>query len=570
MEIIAQILKNPIKMDTKNMTPWYRFVQLLRLDKKDIRQIFYYAIFAGLVTLSLPLGIQAIINLIQGAQVSTSWIILVVLVTVGVAFQGVLQLMQIRILENVQQKIFTRASFEFAYRFPKIKLRELHNYYPPELANRFFDTLTIQKGLPKILIDFPAAVLQVIFGLLLLTFYHPFFIFYGLLLILLIYVVFKYTAKRGLQTSLQESKYKYKVAHWIQEVARTIVSFKLSGRTKHALTKTDTLVNEYLDARESHFKILVTQFIQMIGFKVLVTAGLLLIGGILVLNQQMNIGQFVAAEIIILLVISSVEKMILGLETFYDLLTSLEKLGQVVDKELEPQEGEKPFREDENFTIELNNISYGIQNEKKILDDITLTIEPGCTLLLEGSNASGKSTLLRLIAGLLEPDNGSIYVNNVALTSINLNYYRSFLGQSLTEESPFEGTILENITFGNPEVTQEDVYWAIEKVGLTQFIKEQPVGLQTIIYPEGKQIPHTVMRKIVLARSIVHKPKLLILINPLDQFEKKEKDRIIDFLTDPSNPWTLIIESSSLGWKKHCTRIVTLENGKIVKEKGNA
>jgi len=407
------------------LTSWQRLIGLLSLDKKDVFQIFYYAIFAGLVNLSLPLGIQAIINLIQGAQVSTSWIVLVVLVTLGVAFVGALQLMQIRIIENVQQKIFTRASFEFAYRFPKIKMSELRNYYPPELANRFFDTLTIQKGLSKILIDFPAALLQIIFGLLLLSFYHPFFIIYGILLLLLIYVVFKFTAQKGLETSLDESKNKYKVAHWIQEVARSIISFKLSGKTSHAINKNDALVTNYLEARESHFRILVIQFIQMIGFKVLVTAGLLLIGGLLVLNQEMNIGQFVAAEIIILLVISSVEKLILGLETFYDLLTSLEKLGQVVDKDLELQEGEKPFRENETFTVELQNVTYQVPDrEKKIIDNVSLTITPTCSILLRGSSGSGKSTLLRLIAGILEPDEGKIFINDVSLKGLNLSYYR--------------------------------------------------------------------------------------------------------------------------------------------------
>ncbi len=289
------------------------------------------------------MGIQAIINLIQGAQISTSWIVLVVLVTLGVAFQGLLQLMQIRILENIQQKIFTRSSFEFVYRFPKITMDELKNDYPPELANRFFDTLTVQKGLSKILIDFPAALLQIVLGLLLLSFYHPFFIIYGLLLILLGFLLFKSTAKKGLETSLLESKKKYNVAHWIQEVARSLISFKLSGSTNLAMKKNDELTAAYLDARESHFKVLMLQFSQMIGFKVLVTLGLLLIGGLLVINQQMNIGQFVAAEIIILLLISSVEKVITGLESFYDVLTSLEKIGQVVDKKLEKQEGEDPF-----------------------------------------------------------------------------------------------------------------------------------------------------------------------------------------------------------------------------------
>ena len=498
------------------------------------------------------------------------WIVLVVLVTLAVAFVGGLQLMQIRIIENVQQKIFTRASFEFAYRFPKIKMSELRNYYPPELANRFFDTLTVQKGLSKILIDFPAALLQIIFGLLLLSFYHPFFIIYGILLLLLIYVVFKFTAQRGLETSLDESKRKYKVAHWLQEVARSIVSFKLSGKTSHAIDKNDTLVLEYLEARESHFKILVLQFIQMVGFKVLVTAGLLLIGGLLVLNQEMNIGQFVAAEIIILLVISSVEKLILGLETFYDLLTSLEKLGQVVDKELEIQEGEHPFEPNKGFHVELNQVSYKVPDrDKKIIDNVSFVVTPTCSILLTGSSGSGKSTLLRLMAGVLEPSSGKIFIDNVALQGLNLNYFRSHLGQTLSEETPFEGTFLDNITFGDATISQEQVYWALEKVKLTEFVKEQPFGLNTVLYPEGKQIPYTVSKKIVLARSIVRKPKLLLLKDPLDQFNQDEAVTIMNFLSDPYNGWALVVVSKNPKWATKCSRTIRIENGKLIQDKKN-
>lgn len=552
-------------MAKKILSAWQRLTGLLTLDKKDILQIFYYAIFAGLVNLSLPLGIQAIINLIQGARVSTSWIVLVVLVTMGVAFVGVLQLMQIRIIENLQQKIFTRSSFEFAYRFPKIKMSELRYYYPPELANRFFDTLTVQKSLSKILIDFPAALLQIVFGLLLLSFYHPFFIIYGLLLLLLIYIVFKFTAQRGLDTSLEESKIKYKVAHWVQEIARSIVSFKLSGKTSHALEKNDKLVDDYLEARESHFKVLVLQFIQMIGFKVLVTAGLLLIGGLLVLEQQMNIGQFVAAEIIILLVISSVEKLILGLETFYDLLTSLEKMGQVVDKKLEPQDGETPFKENEGLTVELEDIVYKVPGlDKKIIDHLSLTIKPDTKLLVQGKSGSGRSTLLRMIAGILEPDEGKIYVNNVALQGVKLSQYRSYLGHSLTEEYPFEGTLLDNITFGNKDIPMEDVYWALEKVSLSEFVKEQPQGLKTILYPEGKKIPDFISRKIVLARSIVTKPKLMVLKDPLEQYDEEGTERMMDFLTDPSNGWALVVVSENPKWAKRCNQVIRMEKGRLI------
>lgn len=546
------------------LTPWQRLFGLLRLEKRAVMQVFYYAVFAGLVSLSLPLGIQAIINLIQGAQITTSWIVLVILVTLGVAFVGVLQLMQMRIIETIQQRVFTRASFEFTYRFPKIEMKELRNYYPPELANRFFDTLTVQKGLAKVLVDVPAAVLQIIFALILLSFYHPFFIVFGVLLLLLVYVVFKFTAKKGMQTSLEESKNKYMVAHWIQEVARTVVSFKLSGKTSLALDKNDELVTEYLNARENHFKILVVQFIQMISFKVIVTAGLLIIGGILVLNQEMNIGQFVAAEIIILLVISSVEKLILGLESFYDILTSLEKIGQVVDKELESPIGDAPIFKDK-FLIELSELTYGVSNrDKNILENINLKIPSQTSLLIRGESGSGKSSLLRIISGVLKPTKGNIFLDDFSLKNLHINKYRSNIGLSLSEETPFEGTLRENITFGDSSITDEDVFWAVEKVGLSEFVKQSSKGLNTIIKPEGKQLSYTKAKKIILARAIVMKPKILILEDPLDQFEIEEAKQIINFLTDKNRPWTLIVSSMNNRWLDKCTNTITLKEGKTV------
>ncbi len=550
-------------MEQLKMTPWRRLLGLLQLEKRDILQVFYYAIFTGVVALSLPLGIQAIINLIQGAQISTSWVILVIIVTLGVAFQGSLQLMQLRIIETIQQRIFMRSSFELAYRFPKIKMSELRNYYPPELANRFFDTLTIQKSLSKILIDVPTAVLQILFALILLAFYHPFFIIFGLLLLMLIFIVFKFTAVRGLETSLKESKNKYKVAHWIQEIARSVISFKLSGRTSLGVNKNDELVSGYLKARESHFRVLILQFIQMISFKVVVTASLLFIGGALVLNQEMNIGQFVAAEIIILLVIASVEKLILGLESFYDTLTSLEKIGQIVDKDLESQTGEQ-VQLSKGLSIELENVSYGVNNrDKHILRDISFLVNTKSRTLIKGESGSGKSTLLRLLSGVIEPTSGTVYVNDMSINSLHLNFFRSQLGLSLSDETPFEGTIRDNLTFSNKEISDENIHEILEVVGLKNFLKEQPDGLNTILYPDGKQLSYTLSKKLVLARAILKSPKILILEDALDRFNKSETEAIIDYLTDVNKPWGLVVVSSSNAWVTKCSNIITLEKGSI-------
>jgi ABC-type bacteriocin/lantibiotic exporter with double-glycine peptidase domain len=443
----------------------------------------------------------------------------------------------------------------------------LRNYYPPELANRFFDVLTIQKSLSKILIDFPAAVLQIIFGLILLSFYHPFFIVYGFLLVLLIYIVFKFTAKKGLETSLKESESKYKVAYWIQEVSRSLVSFKLSGTTDLAMKRIDLLTTNYLESRENHFKVLLSQFIKLIIFKVLVTAGLLLIGGLLVLNQQMNIGQFVAAEIIILLVLNSVEKLIKGLEFFYDVLTSLEKIGQVVDKALERQDGENPFSSGQGAHIEFDALGYTTPEGQQVLSAISFTINPSDRILLSGVSGSGKTTLMNILSGLFTPSKGAIYINDISISGVCPAKYRNHIGQVLPSQSPFEGTILENITFGRKDISQEHLHSVLKALGLLSFIKQQINGIHTLISPEGQQIPFTVSKRIVLARAIIYNPKLLLLKDPLEHFEKEEAAQIIAYITSAERPWALVVSGQNELWKQHCNHRIEISGGTIISKK---
>jgi ABC-type bacteriocin/lantibiotic exporter with double-glycine peptidase domain len=548
-----------------SQTPLHRFYSLLKLDRRDISQIFFYAIFSGLVSLSLPLGIQAIINLIQAGRVSISWIVLVLIVVIGVALVGILSLMQLRITENLQQKIFVRSSFEFGYRLPKLKFEELYNQYPPELANRFFDTLTIQKGTSKLLIDFSTALLQIVFGILLLSLYHPFFILFGVLLAFLLYSIFRFSFAAGLTSSLKESKYKYKVVSWLQEIARNNNSFRKQENFDFALDKNNHLVEEYINYREKHFKVIKRQFTQLIGFKVIITASLLLIGGYLVLNQQMNIGQFVAAEIIILLVINSVEKIIIGLESLYDVLTSVEKIGQIVDFKMEEPREKNTDYCFTNLSIETENLKFKYpETTDEVLNDINLKIEPSEKIYLDGVNGSGKSTLIRILAGFIQPTSGSFFINDDTYRKIDIAQYRSQISTITQGETPFEGTVLENITMNNPSISNEDIKWAIESVQLGSFIKTLADGLDTKIFPDGRQLSSSNAQKILLARSIVNKPKILFYEDPLDKMDEKASQEIIDFLTASSNQWTVIVSSKNKYWEQKCDRKITLQNGKII------
>lgn len=543
------------------LSPIKRFWRLLKPDKPEITRVYAYAIFNGLVNLSIPLGIQAIVNLIQGGQVSTSWIILVVIVVTGVFLTGVLQLMQLRIIETLQQKLFVRAAFEFTYRIPRIRSEVLDRFDASELMNRFFDTNSIQKGLSKILIDFSTATLQVLFGLVLLSFYHPFFIIFGLALILLVYAIFVITSKRGLETSLKESKFKYRVVYWLENLALSKDSFKLAGHTDLHLRKTNENVNGYLEARESHFQVLRQQYVMLIVFKSLVAAGLLLIGGLLVLNQQMNIGQFIAAEIIILLVINSVEKLILSIENIYDVLAALEKIGFVTDLETESLDGSVPEGDKEApIEVELNNIKFTYPDASApVFSGFSMKVKPGEKVCIQGRNGSGKSTLIHLIAGLYKVESGTVCFNGLPFDNFRPDDLRSLMGIRLDGEKLFHGTLHENITLGREGITVSDVIWAAENTYLSELVKSLPKGLNTVLGPEGIKLPKSAVQKILLARSIVTRPGLLLIENSLAFIEDRERAGIIDFLTDPKNRWTLIASTMDSRFLERCTSVVTLE-----------
>jgi ABC-type bacteriocin/lantibiotic exporter with double-glycine peptidase domain len=551
------------------ITPVRRFFLMLARDKQDIRNVYIYSVLNGLVSLSLPLGIQAIINLIQGGQLSTSWILLVSIVVAGIILNGLLSIYQLRITENLQQKLFTRAAFEFADRIPRIKMEMLYRYYPPELMNRFFDIISVQKGLSKLLIDLSSASLQVIFGLILLSLYHPFFIMFSIFLVLLLYVIFRFTAKKGLQTSLEESKHKYKVAHWLEEVARTHMTFKLAGNTDLPLRKMDHYVNDYLSARESHFGILVRQFSLLVLFKAVVALGLLAIGGILVMEQLMNIGQFVAAEIIILLVINSVEKIILNLEVIYDVLTALEKVGEVTDLELEMNVG-KEFNAQETcvgLAVELRDVSFSYpDHDKQVLNNLNVSIECGEKWLIHGKNGSGKSTLLQIMTGIYDLQKGNIMYNGIPKKNIDLGSLRSAIGDSLSQEQLFKGSILDNITMGRPQATFENVLWAVRSLGLEEFIKGLKDGYETLVDPEGKKLPRSISQKILLARCVADRPGFIVVEEAMGHIDESERHRIIDFLTSSENKWTLVAVDSDPYFAQKCDQIALMENGRIVKK----
>jgi ABC-type bacteriocin/lantibiotic exporter with double-glycine peptidase domain len=435
-----------------------RVWNLLTPDRIEIRNIYIFAIFSGVISLGLPLGIQMIINFIQLGQLSASWFLLVGLVVAAIGFSGVMNILQLRITENLQQRIFTRSAFEFAYRIPKIKLEALRNYYHPEINARFFDTLTIQKATSKLLIDFMAASLQIVFGLGLLAFYHSFFIFFGVGLLFLLYIIIRLTSKGGYKTSLKESSQKYKVVNWLNEINIARSSVRNAGTNFH-LTVVDEKLQGYINARKNHFRILVQQYGYLILFKILIALCLLIVGGLLVVNQEMNIGQFVASEIIIVLVLSSVEKIILNLDLVYDVLTSIEKIGQVTDLPIEERKGSHLFvHSEKGVHVEIKGLNFQMEETTlSALHQFTMHALPGQKISIVSDSSLSSKSLFLILLGHLNKYTGSIFLDNQPLENLDQNEMLKSTGAVLAEDKLIFGSIKENILFGRTDFQLIDV-----------------------------------------------------------------------------------------------------------------
>jgi ABC-type bacteriocin/lantibiotic exporter with double-glycine peptidase domain len=541
--------------------PFRRLWQVVNLERKEIGSIYLYSILNGLLQLSVPLGIQAIINFALAGSLSTSMIVLIIAVVAAVFLTGLMQIGQLKIIEKIQQRIFARYALEFAWRLPKMSMQTVDKHYLPEVVNRYFDIISLQKSLSKLLLDIPVASIQILFGLLLLTLYANIFIIFGLLVIALLYLILYFSGTKGLKTSLKESDYKYSIASWLEEVARVLKSFRFSKGSTVPMEKADRLVANYLDARTAHFKILLLQYWALILIKVLVTAGMLTVGGILLVKNEINVGQFVASEIVILTVLASIEKFIKSLDKVYDLLTSLEKLGKVIDHPLERSGSLQLGECQEGIDIKVNDLSFSYGSQQ-VIQSLSFHIKAGQKVCLSGGVGSGKSTLFKLLSGAYDNFEGAILINEVPIGNYDPDSIRAQTGILLNQLDIFKGSLFENISLGNPQVKPDSIMAIAARIGLADFITGLNLGFDTEIEPMGRQLPQGVIKKILLLRALVASPSLLLLEEPWAGLDEESSQKIKNHLLHELSNSTCIVITNDQDFISRCHINIRNEKGK--------
>jgi ATP-binding cassette subfamily B protein len=539
-----------------------KFFKLLNLEKRDVFSIYFYAIVSGIIYLTLPLGIQSIINNLFGNTFNTSIFLMIVFVLFGVFANGYLNIIQLKLTERIQRRIFARFSMEFAYKLPRLELDTISNIYLPELMNRFFDIGTLQKTLSKILITIPSAIIQMFFGLILISIYHPFFIIFSFIVLIVLVLIILATSNAALKNSIKESDEKYKVAFWLEEIARILKSLKLSSSSDFPLKKTDDLVCSYLDAREKHFSVILIQSWAFLGFKFIITFLLLSLGVFLVINQDISIGQFVASEIIILMILNSVEKIVLNLENVYDMLTAIEKITKIFDYKEEDIIGSiNTIQKIDSIEVKDLTFSYN-EDDNTILENLSFRLEVPKKLCVMGTQGSGKSTLLSLLIGIYNTNKKDILVNDMPMSVYNIEEYRKKLGVYFDNQDVFEGTLLENITL-NREADPNLVIKLIKEIGLLDYFQTLTDGFRHKLVPFGKKLPTSVIKKILLCRAMFNQPDVVLLEDYWYNLEPNEQTKQLDYLFSQHNT-SIIATTNDLEFAKRADNILFLHDKKIM------
>ncbi len=548
---------------SSHASPMERLWALLVSDKKDLVVLTVYTLMTGIVSLAVPLAAQALVNTIAAGIFLQPLIVLSLLVLTGLLFGSVLRMLKFCLVENLQQRIFARITLRLSERIPVIKASALNTEYMPELINRFFDVMTVQKSWAKLLLEGPAAVLQVLIGLVLMAFYSPFLLAFDVLIILFVFFAVSVLGIGGLRSSIKESALKYRVAEWLEDMGRCQTSLKTNGISQFLVRRSDALVLNYLRARKEHFSVLFRQAFGTYFFQAVASAGILAIGGWLVINRQLTLGQLVAAELVVLNVLSALEKLIRNCDTFYDLLTGLDKVGHISDLPIERDNGvELATPSGTGLSVECMKLHF-TYSDREILSGLTFSLQSGERASLVGASGAGKTTLASLICGLQEANHGTVEVGGYDVRDLNLKSLRRQVGFVGDINEIFEGTIEENVGLGRPTVSHQDIRWALDAAQFSDDLINLSDGINTMLVSGGRNLSRGQVQRLLIARAIAERPRLLILDEAFTGIDEKTKLKIIDSLFSSENSWTVLDISHDAEVVMRSDKVYVLSQGAI-------
>lgn len=556
-------LRSPSR--TSPLSSVSRVRRLMALEAADVGTLAWYSAAIGLLSLAVPVAVQSLVNTVAFTALPQAIFVLSLLVMLGLTLAAWLRALRLQTLERLQQRVLVRATHDVVMRVTRARLSALARQGGPELMNRFFEVVTIQKAAAKLLVDGMSLVLQSAVSLLLLAFYHPALLAFDVLLIIAIGIVIVPFGRGGIETAAEESKKKYRIAAWLEDVAGGVRSFKLVGADKQAFSRANALATDYVHSRRKQFKVLLRQTVASYIVQILAVSGLLGLGGTLVLRGELTLGQLVAAELVVAGISTGLTKLGQHLESFYDLTASVEKLGVIVDLEEESVTGQlKPPAASDGLTLTFDRVSFGHSEGGRGLSDVSFTLPAHATMVVWGHNASGKSTLAELCIGLHLPDTGAIRFNGVEIRDLALDELRREVALVGGVEI-FDGTVAENLLLGWP-AEEADLIGALRVAALDTEVAALPKGISTPLGHAGVRLTSSQAARLMLARALTHKPQLIVIDEALDGLDRETIHQVLAGIRCYAPRTSMIVLTSREDIRVPDSRSLRLIEGRLTGE----
>lgn len=531
--------------------------ELLRPDFGDVWVIAIFAVVVGVLSLATPLAVEALVNSVAFGRYLQPIAVLSVILFAFLAFAAFLRQAQILIAEVLQRRVFVRVVARLATLLPRATHGSFDMVHGPELLNRFFEVITLQKTVASLVLDGIAIIVTTLVGMTVLAFYHPWLLGFDIAMIVVMVFTIFVLGSGGVRTSIQESAAKYGVAAWLQQVADTHVVLKHRGGAEYCLHRADDLTVEYVEARRNHFKVLLRQISFALFTQAVAGTALLGLGGWLVINGQLTLGQLVAAELIVGVVLGAFAKAGKHLESWFDLMTSVDKLSHLFDIETERTGGEPLATSTRGIAVHIQRASYAFHGSHSFPSPVETRIEPNQYVVVSGPAGSGKSVLMDMLFGLRDPAQGHIELDGVDIRSLHRADLREHVAL-VRQGEILQGTVTENIRMGNPELNTGELRTALETVGLYEDVMALPQGCETVLAPHGSPLTGTQVVRLTLARAIAKSPRLLLIDGTLDFLPDEMAQAILGAIRRALTECTVILVTGRRELMDACDRTITL------------
>jgi ABC-type bacteriocin/lantibiotic exporter with double-glycine peptidase domain len=519
VRLIIAVSEPDLKTEHQDhVKPWVMLWRLLAPDRKDLWALVAISGVAGLLMLSIPVTAQQLVRTVTFATLYQPIVVLSLMLLGLLGFVAALQALQVYVAEIIQRRLFVRIASQVTRHLARADLDAWRQIAMPELVNRFLEIAIVQKVVASILVDGVAIVLTTLIGMSVMAFYHPFLLGYDVLLIMLLALIVFGFGRGGVRTSIRESRAKYNLQAWLEDLARCPTIFRTGGAELLPLQRTEVLCAEYLRARRAHFHILMRQIIMVLVLQAVATTSLLGLGGFLVLQEQLTLGQLVAAELIVAMIVASFAKLGKHLENWYDLLASVDKLAHLLDLPEEERRGLLAVPRNGPAEIEIHGFaSDADEASPSASEPAAARVAAGEAAALLNWDPACVADLGAALLGARPAGPLTVALDGVRTDDIRPDVLREH-AVVVRDLEFLEATIAENVHLSRAHVSDADVREACRLTGLTDELQQSGLAMSTPILPSGWPLDPLQSRRMILARALAGRPRAILIDHLFDAF----------------------------------------------------